>query len=453
VRHAWIALTGLSAVFLVEMLDNSILTVALPTIGRDLGASADQLQLVTSAYAVLFGGLMLTLSALADRVGRRRIMLVGLVLLGVAGLATAFVRSAEQLIGVRALMGVAAAMTTPGSMALAFRLFDDDERRVRATTLISTVGLVGLAIGPTAGGFVLSFAPWQVLLLGNVPVAALAFGCIRRGVAVDDPEQLHRDPVDVPGGLLGTVAVVLALVAPARGSWWWAGAAGLAVIAFVLRERTARHPLLDLGLVLRPLVASGLAYKAATGLVTAGMGYLVTLQFQLAWGWSPARAALGMLPQVAVLIAGGSLIGPLMRRLGLERAAWLSALTVVLGIAVYTVRGSTGYGWVVVALVLVAAGMRVNGVVAGTNVLRGLPADRTTIGAALVDTSAEVATAVGIAVAGTVLARRFPGELADWGPAQADAFGRVVTVAGSVLTALAGVLVLVGLLRARHRTA
>lgn len=452
-RHAWIALTGLSAVFLVEMLDNSILTVALPTIGRDLDASADQLQLVTSAYAVLFGGLMLTLSALADRVGRRRIMLVGLVLLGLASLATAFVRSADQLIGVRALMGVAAAMTTPGSMALAFRLFDDDARRVRATTLISTVGLVGLAIGPTAGGFVLSFAPWQVLLLVNVPVAALAFGCIRRGVAADDPEQLHRDPVDVPGGLLGTAAIVLALIVPARGSWWWAGAAVLALIAFVLRERIAPHPLLDLGLVLRPLVAAGLAYKAATGLVTSGMGYLITLHLQLAWGWSPAQAALGMLPQVVVLIAGGSLIGPLMRRLGLERAAWLSALTVVLGIAVYTVRGTAGYGWVAAALVLVAAGMRVNGVVAGTNVLRGLPADRTTIGAALVDTSAEVATAVGIAMAGTVLSRRLPGELTDWGPAQVDAFGHVVTVAGSVLTVLAGVLVLVGVLRARHRTA
>ena len=119
-REAWVALAGLSAVFLFEMLDNSILNVALPTIGRDLHASTSALQLVTSAYAVAFGGLMLGLSALADRVGRRRIMLIGLVLLAAASLSTAFVVTAEQLIAVRVVMGVAAAMTTPGSACFGF---------------------------------------------------------------------------------------------------------------------------------------------------------------------------------------------------------------------------------------------------------------------------------------------------------------------------------------------
>src|SRR3984885_9190412 len=125
-REAWVALAGLSAIFLFEMLDNSILNVALPTIGRELHASTTALQWVTGSYAVVFGGLMLVFGAMADRFGRRRVMLIGLVLLGVASLATAFVTSAEQLIVVRGLMGVAAAMTTPGSAALAFRLFDDD---------------------------------------------------------------------------------------------------------------------------------------------------------------------------------------------------------------------------------------------------------------------------------------------------------------------------------------
>src|ERR1700712_1128272 len=100
-REAWVALAGLSAVFLFEMLDNSILNVALPTIGQDLHASTVALQWVTGAYSVVFGGLMLVFGAMADRFGRRRIMLVGLVLLGVASLATAFVTTAEQLIVVR----------------------------------------------------------------------------------------------------------------------------------------------------------------------------------------------------------------------------------------------------------------------------------------------------------------------------------------------------------------
>lgn len=459
-RKAWVALAGLSTVFLFEMLDNSILNVALPTIGRDLDASIVALQWVTGAYAVVFGGLMLAFGAIADRFGRRRIMLIGLVLLAAASLATAFVTTAEQLIVVRAVMGAAAAMTTPGSIALAFRLFEEDGLRVRAMTLITTVGLVGLAIGPTAGGFVLAIAPWQVLLLINVPIAVLAFVGIRTGIAADEVGELHRDPVDVPGAVLGTATIVLALVAPTlfvnegTDSWapWTATAAAVvAAMLFVLRQRSTRYPLLDLTLVARPLVAAGLAYKAASGLAVAGLGYLVTLQLQLDWGWTPGQAALGLLPQVVVLVAGGGFVNPFVERVGLERAAGLSAAAVVFGLAVYALLGRAGYGWVALALVLVAAGIRVNGVVAGTNVLRGLPANRTSIGAALVDTASQVATGIGIAVTGTILAALFTGTFAasNWSTQQTTQFRAAVTLAGLTLTAVAGALVGWGMLRAR----
>jgi MFS family permease len=460
-REAWIALAGLSAVFLFEMLDNSILNVALPTIGRELNASTTGLQWVTGAYAVTFGGLMLAFGALADRFGRRRVMLIGLVLLGVASLATAFVVSAEQLIAVRVAMGVAAAMTTPGSMALAFRLFDSDRLRVSAITLISTVGLVGLATGPIVGGLVLAVAPWQVLLLVNVPIAALAIVGVRFGIAADEPAELHRDPVDIAGAVLGTVTIVLALVAPTlfvdegTGSWApWAttAAAVLGAVLFVHRERTARYPLLDLELVARPLVSSGLAYKAAAGLATAGLGYLVTLQLQLAWGWPPALAAIGMLPQVVVLVAGSAFVNPFLKWVGFDRAALFSAVAVVLGLAVYALLGRFGYLWVAIALALVAAGMRVVGVVAGTNVLRGLPANRTTIGAALTDTATEVSSGTGIAVAGTILAALFTGSIATshWTAQQATEFQTAVTIAGGALTVVAAALVGWGFVRSRR---
>ncbi|MGO4592539.1 MFS transporter [Leifsonia sp. 2TAF2] len=459
--EAWIALAGLSAVFLFEMLDNSILNVALPTIGRELHASTTGLQWVTGAYAVVFGGSMLAFGAIADRYGRRRVMLVGLVLLGLASLATAFVTTAEELIAVRVAMGVAAAMTTPGSMALAFRLFAADELRVKAMTLISTVGLVGLAIGPTVGGLVLAVAPWQVLLLVNVPIAALAIVGVRFGIPADDPSGLHRDPVDFAGAALGTVTIVLALIAPTvfveagALSWepWVVVCLALASgVLFVLRERSARHPLLDLALLAHPLVASGLAFKAAASLATAGLAYLVTLQLQVDWGWPPALAAVGMLPQVVVLIAGGAVIGPFVRKVGLERAAGMSAVAVVAGLAVYATLGRLGYVWIALALALVAAGIRVVGVVAGTNVLRGLPESRTTTGAALTDTASEVASGVGLAVAGTILAALFVGDLAHagWSAQQTGEFRTAVTVAGLALTAAAGALVAFGFVRARR---
>ncbi|MFC6162336.1 MFS transporter [Kribbella jiaozuonensis] len=463
-RDAWVALAGLSAVFLVEMLDNSILNVALPTIGRELHASTTALQWVTGAYAVVFGGLMLAFGAIADRFGRRRIMLVGLALLAVASLATAFVSNVEQLIAVRVAMGVAAAMTTPGSLALSFRLFEDDELRVRATTLISTVGLVGLAVGPTAGGFVLAIAPWQVLLLVNVPIAVLALVGVRLGIAADVAAELHRDPIDVAGAVLGTATIVLALVAPtlfvnegarAWSAWATTAAAVVTAVLFYLRERSARYPLLDPKLVAHPLVSSGLAFKAAAGLATAGLGYLVTLQLQLDWGWSPALAAIGMLPQVVVLVAGGALIGPFVRRVGLGRAAWISAAAVVLGLAVYGSLNRFGYLWVAVALVLVAAGMRVVGVVAGVNVLRGLPENRTTIGAALTDTATEVTSAAGIAITGTLLALIFTGPITtpNWTTHQTTQFHQATTTAALTLTALAATLVAYGIIRTRGTAA
>lgn len=454
----------MSAVFLFEMLDNSILNVALPTIGRELHASTTGLQWVTGVYSVVFGGFMLLFGAVADRIGRRRIMLIGLALLGLASLATALVTTEEQLIAVRAAMGIAAAMTTPGSIALAFRLFGDDGLRVRGMALISTVGLVGLSVGPTLGGLVLAIAPWQVLLLVNVPVSILAIIGIRTGIPADRVEELHRDPIDVLGAVLGTATIVLALVAPtlfvdlgvgAWAPWTVTGLAVLGGILFVLRQRSARSPLLELTLIARPLVASGLAYKAATGLALAGMGYLVTLQLQLDYGWPPALAAIGMLPQVLVLLAAGPFVNRFVQRVGFDRAAWLSAIAVVAGLAVYALLSGFGYVWIAIALALVAAGIRVNGLIAGTNVLRGLPANRTSIGSALVDTAQEVATGFGIAVTGTVLAALFVGDVAtgDWSAEQTAQFQQAVTVGGLSLTAVAAALVTWGIVRTRRATA
>jgi hypothetical protein len=159
-----------------------------------------------------------------------------------------------------------------------------------------------------------------------------------------------------------------------------------------------------------------------------------------------------MLPQVVVLVAGGAFINPFVRRVGLGRAAWLSAAAVVFGLAVYGLLGSFGYVWVAIALVLVAAGMRVVGVVAGVNVLRGLPKNRTTIGAALTDTATEVTSGVGIAVTGTILAAMFTGDIATahWSARQTAEFQEAVTIAGLALTVVAAALVGWGIVRTRR---
>jgi hypothetical protein len=205
--------------------------------------------------------------------------------------------------------------------------------------------------------------------------------------------------------------------------------------------------------VARPLVSAGLAYKAATGLAVAGLGYLVTLQLQLDWGWSPALAAVGLLPQVVVLVAAGPFVNRFVDRVGLERAAWLGATAVVAGLATYAVLGRLGYVWVALALALVAAAIRVVGAVAGVNVLRGLPPNRTSIGAALVDTASEFSSAAGIAATGTILAAVFTGAITTpgWTPHQHSEFTTAATLAGVILTVIAAALVAAARFRTHDR--
>ncbi len=459
-REVWPALAGLSAVFLFEMLDNSILNVALPTIGRELNASVTSLQWITSAYAIVFGGLMLAFGAMADRFGRRRMMLIGLVLLGLASLSTIFVQTAGELIAVRTVMGIAAAMTTPGTIALAFRLFEEDKLRIRAISSITTVGLIGLATGPMVGGFLLSFAPWQTLLLINVPIALLAFFGIRAGIKPEGKDELHPVPIDIIGAILGTFTIVSAIITPTlfvnegAGSplpWVATIAAVVFATSFVIRERTAKHPLIDMALVGQPLVSSGLAYKAATGLAIAGLGYMISLQLQLYWGWSPLVASIAMLPQVITLILVGFFVEKFVNRFGIHNAAWFGSLSVLAGIVLFATLGQVTYVFVAITLVLISAGLRVVGVVSGVNVMKGTPKNRTSIGAALVDTTDEITSGISIAITGTLIAAFFVGNFSQghWTDAQSAQFHNAASLSSWILAVVATALIVWAYFRAR----
>ncbi|MEV0570753.1 MFS transporter [Dactylosporangium sp. NPDC050588] len=452
-RAVWPAILGLSVVFLVEMLDNSVLNVALPTIARDLHASAADLQWITSGYSLLFGGLMIAFGSIADRYGTRRVMLIGLGLFALASLAVLAVRTPGQLVAVRAVIGVTAAMTAPGTMALCFRLFDQENLLMRATGLISSVGLVGLAVGPTVGGLVIQVLPWQALLLLNVPIAALAIACIRFGVPADDPAHRNRSPLDLPGALLGTATIILALwtaTLAVEEGWghakpWLAGAgAVLSALGFVIRERSTAHPMFDFALLKRPSVSASLAYQAAIGLGLAVLTFSVSLQLQLVWGWSPAQAALGNLPQIVTMLAVGPFVEKFVEKIGARLAGPVGAAAVVAGLLIYGLLGRQHYAWIAAALVLTAAGMRVVMIIAAVTVMRGLPEDQTSIGAALNDTSQEVASSIGMAVTGTIVAAALAGPLTDVGTraAATHSFENAITVATLTLTAVCAALVL-----------
>src|SRR6188474_805767 len=145
-RAAWIPMFALCLAFFVEMVDNTLLTIALPTIGRDLGAGTTSLQWVTGAYSLTFGGLLLTAGSVADRLGRRRVLLVGLAVFGLVSLCVVAVTTAGELIALRAGLGLAAAAMAPITNSLVFRLFDAAELRMRAMTVMIVVGMSGFVL-------------------------------------------------------------------------------------------------------------------------------------------------------------------------------------------------------------------------------------------------------------------------------------------------------------------
>ena len=174
-RAAWIPLFALCLAFFVEMVDNTLLTIALPTIGRDLGSGITALQWVTGAYSLTFGGLLLTAGSMADRIGRRRVLLVGLAAFGTISLLVVLVQTAGELIALRAALGLTAAAMAPITNSLVFRLFDDQALRMRAMTLMIVVGMSGFILGPVLGGSVLAHVSWEWLLVVNAPIALIAW--------------------------------------------------------------------------------------------------------------------------------------------------------------------------------------------------------------------------------------------------------------------------------------
>lgn len=407
------AIAALAAVFLAEMLGNTIFSIAMPTIVRDLNAPPVLLQWIMGIYPLVFGGLLLLCGALSDRFGRRTMMLAGLGLFGTASLAVLLVQTPFELIILRAIIAVAAAMTAPNAMALAFRLFDDDDRRVRSTTIIGNIGMVGLVAGPLVGGFLLGFAPWQALLLINVPIALFAWFGVYYGISKDQPESLHVRPIDWTGALLATSTMMLAIyslshvVESGISSWATLAPAILAAITglgFVWREKHAPHPLLDLSLFKLPSVSGGVLSQLGLAIATMTMSYLTVVLFQFGWGWSAFHAALGNLPQVLTIIIAAPLTNRLIKKLGFGKSGLLGSTVILSALLIYAFSAGHGYAWVAAAMATMALGMRLVMVTSAIGILKALPKNRTSIGSSLSDTSKELGSGFGAAIAGIMIA-------------------------------------------------
>lgn len=412
-RAAWPALLGLCLAMLVEMVDNSILNVALPTVGRDLQANPTDLQWIVGAYSLTFGGLLMVGGTLGDKLGRRRTLLTGLALFGAAGLAVLLVQTPAQLIAVRALSGAFAALMAPLTMSLVFRLFDREDLRTKAIGVIMVVSMIGFAIGPTLAGLAVQSWPWQSLLVLNAPMALIAWVGVRFGVAKDDPADRRRGGTDIPGGLFSVGALGLILYSFTEGTeYGWSSprtlgilAAGIVcLIAFVWREKTAKDPMLDLGLLAIPTVRGSAVMQTAVMIAMVGVMFGSTQLYQYAWGWSAFKAGLANLPFVAGMLLVGPFVDRMVVRLGHRKTSMVGISLVLVSLLLWVYAVSHGYLWCAIGMLIMTMGMRTIMTTGAVALLGALPETHTSIGSAMNDTAQELGNAVGVAIVGTVMA-------------------------------------------------
>lgn len=414
----WTALGVLSLAVLLIAIDGTVLALAVPSLTEALGATANQVLWIGDIYSLAIAGLLIPMGALADRIGRKKLLLIGSFLFGAASLMAALSPSAEMLILARLLLGVAGATLMPSTLSLIRNIFTDRRERTRAIAIWSAAASGGAALGPLVGGALLEHFFWGSVFLINVPVVVVLIGA---GLFVL-PES--RDPDPGPIDLLSALLVVAAIapIVYAIKHTVQAGvdpigiaclAAGLAIgFLFVRRQRRLTQPLLDIDLFRVPAF-SGAVFAAFLAVFSlSGLLYFFSLYLQLARGFSPLQAGLAELPTTLASILVVALVGWVVAKIGPGRGIATGLLLVALGmVGIALAEGVDHYFWLALALVPVGLGVGLAQTLTVDAVVSAVPPHKSGAASAISETAYELGVAFGIAILGSVLNLAYRGML------------------------------------------
>ena len=411
----WMALAVLCVPLLIVSLDNTVLNVVLPTLVRKLHATTSELQWIVDAYALVFGGLMLVAGSLADRVGRKRTFMAGLLAFAAGSTWAAFSGSVGMLIAARASMGIGAALIMPSTLAIITAMFVDAGERQRALGFWSGTSGAGLALGPIVGGLLLAHFWWGSVFLINVPVALL--GAVLALPLVPDSRNPRAGGLDTLGSLLSITGLGLLLwaiiEAPVHG---WssalvlgAGIGGIAIlVGFVAWERTSSNPMLNLRFFASRRFSAAILSNGLLAFGLYGALFVLTqfLQFQL--GYTALQAGVRVLPAAGAIALVSPLSGLLVRRFGSKLTVTAGMLIAAAGL--WQLSGSTiatTFGTAVTGMVLLGAGAGMVLPAATGSVMGSLPSGHTGVGSATNGAFMQVGGALGVAVVGSLLSTRY----------------------------------------------
>ncbi|MFE2495292.1 MFS transporter [Streptomyces scopuliridis] len=410
--NRWVVLVVLCVSLLLVALDATVLHVAVPAVTADLRPSGVELLWIVDAYPLVCAALLILFGTLGDRVGRRRVLLIGYALFGVASAVAALADTPLVLIGARALLGVGGAMIMPATLSILRDVFPDRRERAMAIGVWTAVAAVGAALGPVLGGFLVEHFWWGSVFLINIPLLALLLPLGR--LVLPESKGPGDGPWDVLGALMaaaGVLGVVFGVkrlgagegpLGPETLGPLCVGAALL--ILFVRRQRRRTHPLIDMRMFARPTFSTSVGCIVLAMLALVGLELIAVQYLQLVLGLSPLETGLRLLPLTFAAMAAGVTGSATLRRVGPRRmVAWGFVLTAGAVLLLVLMGQHDRPGLLTAAFVLLGFGLQTTLFGAYESMLSEAPADQAGGAAAIGETSYQLGAGMGIALLGSVM--------------------------------------------------
>ncbi|MGP4008247.1 MFS transporter [Streptomyces sp. 4N124] len=436
----WLALAVLVLAVLLVAVDATVLGLATPYISEDLKPSGTQLLWIGDVYSFVIAGLLVSMGSLGDRIGRKRILLIGATAFGAISVLNAYATTPELMIAARALLGVAGATLMPATLALIRNLFHDPRERSLAVGIWGATASAGTAIGPIAGGFLLEHFWWGSVFLINLPVmAVLVLVGIKMLPESRNPNPGPWDLLSVVLSLVGMVAIVYAVKEAASHGFTWetvaAAVLGLASLyGFVRRQLTLPTPLLDMRLFRNRGFSGAVLADLLTIFGLSGLVFFLSQYLQLVQGRRPFEAGLAELPAAIGAVAAGLIAGRAARRFSVRTIVSGGLAAVGLALAALTVIDqSTGYPLLGAALLVVGIGAGFSFTVTADVILSSVPKEEAGAASAVSETAYELGAALGIALLGSIVTgvyRGFEGPMGTPDAAHESLGGAVEAAAG-----------------------
>jgi len=420
--NRWIGMIFISISLIVISLDNTFLNVALPSISRDLGASASELQWIIDAYILVFAALLLTMGSLGDRNGRKKLLQIGLIVFGIGSLGAAMASTTEMLIVTRAFTDIGAAAIMPATLSIITNMFSDPKERTKAIAMWAATFGLGVGIGPVVGGWLVESYSWNAVFFVNLPIVVIALA----GGYFFLPESYDKKApkADIPGVILsivGLFALVFGIIEAGMSSWTDGtvliafGIAALFLGAFTVWESRAPNAMLPMKFFKN---MSFTGANTAIALVMFGMMgtmFFFSQYFQSVQGYTAFEAGLRVMPISVFLILAAGMSTRLSARFGIKLTVGFGILLAAAGLMYFSqvIAVDTPYSLVLAGFVLLGFGMGTAMTPATDSIMGSVPAVKAGIGSAMNDTTRQLGGALGVAILGTVMNSVYLSEIAS----------------------------------------